>query len=643
MLSSFTSVGKHLNMGPMKNEPEVLKKIRKEGVHASIIQRLNRNIQRRIHPILMGLALFCTISWFVSPGIAQEGAQPQKESLLKSQADEYNARIPKSVIELQQFRKTSFLPITGPSGQPGTATLINLNPLINTWFLLLIQWSGSESPESYHLQNPDPINQTLSLDSKYPHGILISTKEGTYGCELWSNPFSSELAKAFGSGEPYAPICGGKLFLRNKTQGNKTTLESVTDLLRNHVWQGEKITTFVRETFYKDAYLNTSEILEAKNHSGEARKRPSGAPAKPLMNPRYSNTFLVPEGLGIDLETDTGKRLLVGRWYSARGLPGVFVSVTQPGLVAEEVMQSQGKLVNPLDTVESAALVYMVAFDLDRFDLGFEMGTDHPRVGWSDRVQDQVRDDTLPGPDGIGTLEPLVMTGMVSPADAQRASASFVGGFKRYHGAFHWSDLALKNSGSHYGFMEHGVVLSKLQPDLATVVVFDDGTVDLKTWKKKNDEDLHRIRHARQNGVPIIDCDPATGTSRVGAFVARWGQGNWSGSAEKRFRTLRAGLGLHVFQDRRFLIYGYFSSVTPSAMARVFQAYHCRYALLLDINALEHTYLAVYKGRDPEFSVQHLIKGMEVLDKTKGGRVIPRFLGYPDNRDFFYLLRKADS
>jgi hypothetical protein len=78
-------------------------------------------------------------------------------------------------------------------------------------------------------------------------------------------------------------------------------------------------------------------------------------------------------------------------------------------------------------------------------------------------------------------------------------------------------------------------------------------------------------------------------------------------------------------------------------MARVFQAYHCRYALLLDINALEHTYLAVYKGRDPEFSVQHLIKGMEVLDKTKGGRVIPRFLGYPDNRDFFYLLRKADS
>ena len=29
-------------------------------------------------------------------------------------------------------------------------------------------------------------------------------------------------------------------------------------------------------------------------------------------------------------------------------------------------------------------------------------------------------------------------------------------------------------------------------------------------------------------------------------------------------------------------------------MARVFQAYGCRYAMLLDMNALEHTYLATY-------------------------------------------------
>ncbi|MBU0698968.1 MAG: hypothetical protein KKE59_06040, partial [Proteobacteria bacterium] len=108
------------------------------------------------------------------------------------------------------------------------------------------------------------------------------------------------------------------------------------------------------------------------------------------------------------------------------------------------------------------------------------------------------------------------------------------------------------------------------------------------------------------------------------------------------FRTVRAGLGLQEYEGRRFLIYGYFSAATPSAMARVFQAYLCRYALLLDINALEHTYLAVYRHQCSEFSVQHLIKGMSVLDQTRGNRVIPRFLGYPDNRDFFYLLKKVN-
>ena len=604
-------------------------------------RRLSRNRRVKIDSILMGLALFCGMSMIVPCGFGQESAKPQEDPALKSQADEYNAPSPKTVIELQQFRTTTFLPIAGPSGQTGTATLINLNPRINTWFLLLIQWKESGLVESYHLQNPDPVTQTLSLDPKYPHGILISTREGVHACELWSATSGSELTGAAGTGKPYTPICGGRLFLRNKTQGNKTTLEQVTDLLRSHVWQGEKITAFVRETFYKDAYLNTSEMLEAKNHSAGARPLPTGAPAQPMINPRYSDKFLVPEELGIALDSDTGNRLLVGRWYSATGLPGVFVSVTQPNLVAEEVVQNQGNQVNPLDTVESGALVYMVAFDLDRFDLGFEMGTDHPRVGWSDRIQDQMRDNTLPGPDGIDTLDPLVMTGMVSPADVQRTAATFIGGFKRYHGAFRWGDLALKNHGSHYGFMENGVILSKLQPDLATVVIFDDGTVDLKTWKKTDNADLHRIRHARQSGVPIIEYDAASGTSKVGALVSRWGRGNWSGSEENKFRTVRAGLGLQAFQDRRFLIYGYFSSATPSAMARVFQAYQCRYALLLDINALEHTYLAVYKGRGQEFSVQHLIKGMDVLDKTKGGRVIPRFLGYPDNRDFFYLLRKA--
>jgi hypothetical protein len=247
----------------------------------------------------------------------------------------------------------------------------------------------------------------------------------------------------------------------------------------------------------------------------------------------------------------------------------------------------------------------------------------------------------LPGPDGIETIAPLVNTGMVNPGNAEKITATFIGGFKRYHGAFRQGDLAFKNSGTHYGFIENGVVMSKLEPGLATCIIFDDHTVELKTWTEQDNANLGKIRHARQNGLPLIEYDPATGNSFPGAFVPRHGPGNWSGSVEGRYRTLRSGFGLQEQDGNRFLLYGYFSTATPSAMARVFQAYHCKYALPLDMNALEHTYLAVYQKQAAHFLVQHLIIGMAVLDRTsKDGQVAPRFVGYADNRDFFYLLRK---
>ena len=317
----------------------------------------------------------------MGPEVVYPAPQPPKR-----QVDEYNARVPKTVIELQQFRESASIGIRKSTGQKGTATLINLNPQINTWFLLLIQWNDGQPAEAYHLENALPATQKLFLDPGYPEGIVLVSQKDIQHCALWSVPTVSELAKAVGSGKTHAPLCDKRLFLRNKTIGHKTTLEQVTDLLRTHVWQGEKITAFVRETFYQDAYLNTSVVVEANNPSAGTRPRAAGAPARPLINPRHSNNFLIPQELGIDLECDTGNNVLVGRWYRARELPGVFVSVIQPNLIAEEVITNQTKKVNPLDEVEDSALVYMVAFDLNLFDLGFEMGTEHPNVNWSDRV-----------------------------------------------------------------------------------------------------------------------------------------------------------------------------------------------------------------------------------------------------------------
>ena len=224
---------------------------------------------------------------------------------------------------------------------------------------------------------------------------------------------------------------------------------------------------------------------------------------------------------------------------------------------------------------------------------------------------------------------------------AGSVAATFVGGFKREHGAFRYGPLAVRNNGSHYGFIEQGVVFSKLQPGLATLYVLEDGTVDMTTWTEADNRNVAQIRYARQNGVPLVEPDPATKAPVPGAMVAQWGPGNWSGSAEGKLRSIRAGACIQEEGERKFLIYGYFSTATPSAMERVFEAYGCRYAMLLDMNALEHTYMALYVRTGGKFAIQHLVEGMDALDKEVGGRPVPRFVGFPDNRDFFFLVPRA--
>ena len=71
-------------------------------------------------------------------------------------------------------------------------------------------------------------------------------------------------------------------------------------------------------------------------------------------------------------------------------------------------------------------------------------------------------------------------------------------------------------------------MFSKLQPGLATIFVLDDGSVEMKTWAEADNKLLARIKHARQNGVPLIEFDQASqvaGPRRVGATVGDPGIG----------------------------------------------------------------------------------------------------------------------
>lgn len=548
-----------------------------------------------------------------------------------------------TIVELQQFRETRSIVIKGAAGEEGRATLINLNPNVNAWYLLQVKWQGGASAAVYHLENANPQTQQLLLDDTHPYGLVVSEGKDRYPCDLWGTQSRETMKKASASGAAYAPLCAGKIYLRNPVKGHRTKIELVTDFLRDEVPAGEKIVAFVRDTFFKDIYREKAKLVEEAKPGLE--KQPQGktenAPEPALIDPKQADRMVQPTNLGIQIQEPNPHGMVLGTWYAVRDIPGIYISLIVAEGIPPEILHSYKNVASNLDSVEATALVYLVAFDLGRYELNFTLGTEHPKVNWSDHMLDRMKDKSLPGPDGIGTIAPLVSTGLINPTDAAQTVATFTGGFKRIHGAFKWGELAVKNHGSHYGFIEDGVIFSTLQPGLSTIYVLDDGRLEMKTWTEKDNGLLPRIIHARQNGAPIIaGFDPVTHMSVPGSLVSRWGEGNWSGSVDEKLRTLRSGAALQEFQGKRFLIYGVFTSATPSAMARVFQAYRCRYAMLLDMNALEHTYLALYRRQGANLYVQHLIQGMSEVDLSVKGQYIPRFLGYSDDRDFFYLTRK---
>lgn len=562
--------------------------------------------------------------------IGQQSAPPG------NQAAEYLATVPKTIVELQQFRETSSSAVRSDQGREGMATLVNLNPTINSWYLLKVAWKdGSEI--SYHLENAEPGSRKLILDATFPSGIVVLEGKDRYRCNLFGGGATNFLDQARNSQLIYSPLCESRLFLRNPAIGHRTNLEAAAEFLRTR--GGEKVIVLFHHLL-EDSHRETGQ-LHAEEHGGPSttsQRAQALLPLPALIDAKYTDRLVTPSGLGLALENREPNGMRPGTWYPASENPGIYVSLIEPDFIDAAILESYKARVNALDRVEASSLCYLVAFDLDRFDLAYALGTEHPAVGWSEHIQSGIKDPRLPGPDGIGSISPLVSTGLISPENGQRTVAAFTGGFKREHGAFKDGDFALKNYGSHYGFLENGVVFSKLQPELATILVLADGSVQMKTWKTEDNQLLAGVKYARQNGVPIVEFD---GTATVpGQFVNRWGPGNWSGSEDMKLRTIRSGAALQWNGSKRFLIYAVFSDATPSAMARVFQAYRCRYGMPMDMNALEHTYLAVYRRTGSQLFLDHLISGMSEVDKSGTNGPVPRFLGYPDNRDFFYVMRR---
>ena len=166
------------------------------------------------------------------------------------------------------------------------------------------------------------------------------------------------------------------------------------------------------------------------------------------MDPQQADRIITTSHLGLCTQKSPPEGMLPGSWYPVAEAPGIYVSLIATGMVAPEILGSYRQTVNVLDGEEKNSLVYLAAFDLDQFAVKYSRGTDHPRLNWSDHMLERMRDKSLPGPDGIGTLAPLVAKGMISPADAGRTAAAFAGVFKRTHGAFIWGGWPQRISGA---------------------------------------------------------------------------------------------------------------------------------------------------------------------------------------------------
>ncbi len=566
-------------------------------------------------PISRIVALSAAVaSLFASSSVTAQGIGLPDQSVLDAQMAQLETAVPGSIMAMQPFRNSQIL----TSADGTTFTLTSMNPRVNSWFVLEITPQGGGS-RFVHFENADPSTWDVSLIDEDGPALLLEADGDGFACAPWDD---GELDEAQQSSLPFAPVCDWSLFVRNPVAGNRTTREAVAEFLRNNIVFGESIVNLIKGAFFEDAFMVSSEGEEALVEIDGVEL---------LGNALLSSTPNMRPYMGFDLiGTDAGS-MTAGAWYEVEESPGIYASVMQPGMIANEVFQTPGA--NGLDGIESRADVYLVAFDMARFDIGYEIGTDHPGLEWSSRPQN--RHGQGSGPDGFNRTDPLVRTGMLNPAFVERVAATFTGGFKRDHGAWRFGDYATFNYGHHYGFMQNGVLLSRLWPNLATLYMTVDGEVNMRTWSEEDASLLPDLVFARQNGVAIIE------DGVPGDRVTSWGGGNWSGDANAVLRTLRGGACMRTVEDRQFLIYAYFSTATPSAMARTFQAYQCDYAMLLDMNSQEHTYMALYRHNEDDagdLEVQHLVSGMAEADPDGGS--IARFIGAPDNRDFFYLLRR---
>lgn len=393
-----------------------------------------------------------------------------------------------------------------------------------------------------------------------------------------------------------SPVCKGLAELRMTVEGYRNSFDAVTDLLRDRFGDlGEQAISLVKSV-RGDADKEAADYGGSPT-AGASNRPPPGAPTDASLSKTFTQRLIARGDQGIALADAPPGQLAIGHWYRAKRQPGVFISRVTPRAV--------GHAGDP-ETYDAA--VDLMAIALEGVRLEYRVGTEHPRLDWAKWAGAQGKG---PGPDGVGAAGPLARPGIIDPKDKAKLVAVFAGGFKRLHGAL--------QDGTYYGFIEDGVVLTKLRPGLATLYTTADGTIAMDNWAGQPTSPL---LFARQNGIPIVD-------KGVAGKRLEDRSASWSTGVDGNPRTARGGACL-IEGERRFLVYAYFSAAVPRTMADVFTAYGCRTAMLLDMSRAALAYAAIHGPEGHET----LTQAMRKADPSKGAK----FLDQADERDFFAVF-----
>jgi len=244
-----------------------------------------------------------------------------------------------------------------------------------------------------------------------------------------------------------------------------------------------------------------------------------------------------------------------------------------------------------LDAQRSYTGVALVRIDLSRLQLHMMPGIVEPAH-----------------PPGITKAIPDL--GMVPTADQSHLVAAFNGGFKQEHG--------------YYGMMTDGITLLPPINGMATVALYQDGTVKIGAWGRDIFQTSDLIAF-RQNCPPILDL------GQVNPALYQNDRNVWGTTANTDI-TWRTGLG--ITQDGHYLIYAVGNGTPAATLAEALKQAGAYMAMQLDINQYYAHFINYHTNNDPNSSATFHLTGDRLVAEMIDA---PHFYLSPNPRDFFYL------